>query len=106
MNYITDMLNNSGVTDIFIFACFSFYVTSRLIRQDWGNETSNAFKTFISAVFCIFGIILLIMTLFQIGNYKKNRNHPQVQQQHIHQPYSSPDSKGIVPEDQKDNFKG
>ena len=106
MSYITDMLNSSGVTDLFVFACFSFYVTSRLIRQDWGDETSNDFKAFISGVFCVFGIFLLIMTLFQIGDYKKERNHPQVQQQHIKQPNTIPDREGIVPEYQKDDFKG
>lgn len=86
--------------DLFLLACFVFYVCSRIARQDWHSYDANSVKKAIISILLAFASLLLLASIFKIPGCER-RDQPAVQQDKLpNAPIKTP-SKPDVTDDKK-----
>jgi uncharacterized membrane protein len=63
MSFVTEFLMKSGFSDLFVFACISFFISKHVMAQDWHGEGMNQLRNATSIAFYIFAVCLLIIVL-------------------------------------------
>lgn len=86
--------------DLFLLACFVFYVCSRLARQDWGSLDANSVRKTITSILLVFASLLLLASIFKIPGCER-RDQPAVQQDKLPNPPVKSPSQPDMPNDKK-----
>lgn len=66
MNFIAEFLMKSGFSDLFVFACVSFFLAKFVMAQDWHRDGMNNLRNAISIAFYVFGVCLLLAVLITL----------------------------------------
>ena len=80
MELVFEFIKKSGLADLFVFACISFWCAKFVMGQNWHSEESNNLRMAISIAFYCFGVVLLVTcvaTLPQCNafhRYEQNQN--------------------------------
>ena len=64
-------------------AAIAFYVSSRIVRTDWGSDSANGLRMSIVYALYVFSVILLMMTLTQIPKATDQWNQPQAPKENV-----------------------
>ena len=91
MEFFTNIIERSGVADLFFFGCLAFWLAKFVLSQDWKDEQLNALRNGIGWVFFFFGTALLVVTIASLPQCERTRDQQTgKKQEKLEAPASKP----------------